>query len=149
MRAAVRSAAIDLLNGYKDANPGSLLQTYHARPATISPPSAFVDAIDEPAITWTNAGAQRAPLARIRIVRGTFSSGDVAEANDAVVDGFIDYVRANFHAAGPNTIVVVTAAEDEDGWIPEWIEPPSGQAARAYYSTLVTLSGEGLFAALV
>jgi hypothetical protein len=144
MRGDVRAAALTLLDGYKSANPGSLRHTFHARPATISPPAGFVDAIDEPEITWTNAGMQRTPLVRIRLVRGTFSSGDVAEANDDLVDGFIEYARANFHAAGANTIVVVTAAEDDDGWIPEWI--PESQP---YYSTLVTLSGEGLFGGLV
>ena len=103
-----------------------------------------MDAIDESEIVWTNAGMQRTPAVRIRLVRGTFSSGDVAEANDALVDGFIEYVRENFHAAGANTIVVVSAAEDDDGWIPEWI-PES----RPFYSTIVTLSGEGLFGGLV
>ena len=92
---------------------------------------------------------QRTPQVRIRLVRGSFSSGDVAEANDDLVDGFILYVRENFHAAGASTIVVVSAAEDDDGWIPEWIEPPPGVSARAYYSTIVTLSGEGLFGGLV
>lgn len=140
----MRAAALDLLDGYAAANSGALRHTFGARPATISPPSGFVDAIDEPEIVWTNAGQQRTPQVRIRFVRGTFSSGDVAEANDALVDGFIEYVRDNFHAAGPNTIVVVTAAEDEDQWIPEWIPE-----ATPYYSTLVTLSGEGLFGALV
>lgn len=147
MRAAVRAAALTLLDGYSAANPGALRHTFQARPASISPPAGFVDAIDEPEITWTNAGMQRTPQVRIRLVRGDFSSGAVAEANDALVDGFIDYVRDNFHAAGANTIVVVTAAEDEDGWIPEWIEVQG--EPRAYYSTLLTLSGEGLFGALV
>jgi hypothetical protein len=86
MRAAVRAAALDLLDGYKAslAN-GALAQTFQARPASITPPSAFVDAIDEPEITWTNAGMTRTPLVRIRLVRGSFSSGDVAEANDDLV----------------------------------------------------------------
>lgn len=149
MRAAVRAAALTLLDGYKSANPDSLRQTFQARPLSIMPPSGFVDAIDEPDIVWTNAGMQRTPQVRIRLVRGNFSTGDVAEANDELVDGFIEYVRTNFHAAGPSTIVVVTAAEDDDGWVPEWIEPAPGTAARAYYSTIVTLSGEGLFGGLV
>lgn len=150
MRAAVRAAALNLLDGYKATLPASkLAQTFQARPASITPPSAFVDAINEPDITWTNAGMTRTPQVLIRFVRGSFSSGDVAEANDDLVDGFILYVRDNFHAAGANTISVITAAEDDDGWIPEWIEPPPGVPARAYYSTIVTLSAEGLFGALV
>jgi hypothetical protein len=69
----------------------------------------------------------------------------VSAANDALVDGFVEHVRANLHAAGPNTISSVTAVEDDDGWIPEWITASPGNELRAYYSTVVTLSGEGLF----
>lgn len=140
MRVAMRAAALSLLDGYKAANAGSLKQTYQARPATIATPSAFVDAINEGEIAYTPAGMQRTPDVVIRLVRGTFSSGDVAEANDALVDGFIDYVVDNKHAAGANTLALITSVEDDDGWIPEWI--PESQP---YYSTLVTLSGEGLF----
>jgi len=144
----MRAAALTLLDGYETANAGSLKQTFPARPVSIHPPSAFVDAIDEPSINYTPAGTQRAPQVRIRFVRGTFSSGDVAEANDGLVDGFIEYCVENFHSAGPNTISVVTSVEDEDGWIPEWIPPPPDREPRSYYSTLVTLSGEGLFGGL-
>ena len=131
MRAAVRAAALTLLDGYKTANAGSLLQTFQARPASINPPSAFVDAINEPEIAVNSYGMQRTPQVAVRFVRGSFSSGDVAEANDDLVDGFIEYVRVNFHAAGPNTTIYVSAAEDDDGWIPEWIEPPPGASAHA------------------
>ena len=144
MRAAARAAALALLDGYKAANTGSLVQTFQARPATINPPAAFVDSIDE-AIAYTNAGQQRATEVNVRLVRGTFSSGDVAEANDALVDGFVEYVLENKHAAGANTLILVTAVEDDDGWIPEWIAPGPGNELRAYYSTIVTLSAEGLF----
>lgn len=143
----MRAAALTLLDGYKAANDGSLKHTFPARPMSIFPPAAFVDAIDEPTIAYTPAGTQRAPQVRIRLVRGSFSSGDVAEANDELVDGFIAYVLDNFHAAGSNTISVITSVEDEDGWTPDWIPSPD-QVPRTYYSTLVTLSGEGLFGGL-
>jgi len=145
MRAAIRAAALTLLDGYKAANAGSLKQTFQARPASISPPCGFVDGIDENEIAYTPAGMQRTPAVRIRLVRGTFSSGDVAEANDALVDGFIDYVVENLHAAGANTISLITSVEDDDGWVPEWIQPSPGNEPRPYYSTIVTLGGEGLF----
>ena len=146
----MRVAALALLDGYKATLPnGTLAQTYPARPMSIAIPSAFVDAINEPEIVWTNAGMVRTPAVVIRFVRGSFSTADVAEANDELVDGFILYVRANFHEAGANTITVVGSVEDDDGWIPEWIEVATGQAQRPYYSTLVTLAGEGLFGGLV
>lgn len=143
----MRAAALTLLDGYKTANAGSLKQTFQARPASISPPSGFVDSVGED-ITYTPAGMQRAVEARIRIVRGTYSASDVAEANDDLVDGFIEYVIDNKHAAGANTLVFVSSVEDEDGWVPEWIAPASGSEPHAYFSTLVTISGEGLFGGL-
>jgi hypothetical protein len=139
MRADVRAAAVSLLNGYKTAHSGSLRQVYGARPKSIAAPSAFVDTIDEE-IAYTPAGQQRTPEVSIRLVRGTFATEDVADANDELVDGFIDHVLDNMHAAGPSTLILVTAIRDDDGWVPEWI--PESQP---YYSTIVTLSGEGLF----
>lgn len=139
MRADVRAAAVTLLEGYETANAGSLRQVYGARPKSIAPPSAFVDSIDEE-IAYTPAGQQRTPEVVIRLVRGQFATEDVADANDALVDGFIEHVIDNKHAAGPSTLILVTSVRDDDGWVPEWI--PESQA---YYSTLVTLSGEGLF----
>lgn len=135
----MRAAAVTLLNGYKSAHTGSLRQVYGARPKSIAVPSAFVDSIDED-IDWTNVGADREPDVNIRLVRGQFATEDVADANDELVDGFIDYVRENMHEAGPNTISLIRSVRDEDGWVPEWI--PESQP---YYTTLVTLKGEGLF----
>ena len=141
----MRAAALTLLDGYKAANSGALRQTFQARPASINAPAGFVDSIDEDEILYTPAGTQRTPDVRIRLVRGTFSSGDVAEANDELVDGFIDYVVANRHAAGASTLALISSVQDDDGWVPEWIQPSPGNEVRAYYSTIVTLSGEGLF----
>lgn len=144
MRAEMRTAAVALLEGYKAANDTDLRHIFRARPMSISPPAAFVDSIEDPEINYTPAGMQRTPNVRIRIVRGTFSSGDVADVNDQLVDDFIDYVVTNRHAAGANTLALISSVEDDDGWIPEWI--PESQP---FYSTIVTLSGEGLFGGVV
>jgi hypothetical protein len=144
MRAEMRAAAVTLLEGYKTANDGALRQVYKARPLSIATPSGFVDSIDESELNYTPAGTQRTPEVVIRLVRGTFSSGDVADANDELVDGFIDYVVDNRHVAGGNTLSLITSVEDDDGWVPEWISVRDGTEQRAYYSTLVTLTGEGL-----
>ena len=140
----MRAAALTLLDGYKAANSGALRQTFQARPSQINAPAGFVDSIDEDEILYTPAGTQRTPDVRIRLVRGTFSSGDVASANDELVDGFVDYVVANRHAAGASTLALISSVQDDDGWIPEWI--PESQP---FYSTIVTLSGEGLFGGIV
>lgn len=138
MRAAARTATLALLDGYKAANDGALKQTYGARPKSIAVPSAFVDSISE-SLAYTPAGTQRNPQVVVRIVRGTFSTEDVAESNDALVDGFVNYVVDNRHQAGPTTLILVTSVDDDDGWIPEWMPD-----ALPMYSTLVTLTLEGL-----
>lgn len=87
----------------------------------------------------------RTPEIVIRFVRGTFSRGDVTDANDELIDGFLAYVRDNYHAAGPNTDSTVTSVEDDDGWTPEWMAADSQPIA--YYSTLVTITARGQFGA--
>ena len=146
MRADVRAGAMTLLDGYKTANPGSLTQTHRARPLSIHPPCAFVDAINEGSIDYSASHVFRTPEVVIRFVRGSFARADVADANDELIDGFIAYCRDNLHASGANTLSVVTSVEDDDGWIPEWFPPESNP--QPYYTTLVTIGSEGQFGAL-
>lgn len=144
-RTDVRAAAVTLLEGYRTANSGSLRQIYPGRPLTIKPPSAFVDSIDEPTVSYTPAGTQRTPEVAIRLVKGYFDSEEAVTGQDDFVDGFIEYVVDNRHAAGPNTLFLVESVDDEPGWVPDWIP----DAVRPFYSTVVTLRGEGLFGGLV
>ena len=143
-RADVRAAAVTLLNGYRTANAGSLKQIYPGRPLSVHPPCAFVDSIPED-ITVTNAGMQRTPSVAIRLVQGNFDSEEHVAQQDALVDGFIDYVIDNKHAAGANTLALIESVEDDPGWVPEWIPDPQ----RAYFSSVVTLRVEGLFGGVV
>jgi hypothetical protein len=144
-RADLRAAAVTLLRGYKTANPNALKQIYPGRPLSIFAPCAFIDSISESGIDYTPAGMQRTPAVSIRFVQGQFDSEDTVTGQDALVDGFIDYVVANRHAAGANTLSVLTSVDDDPSWVPEWIPDPQ----RAYYSTVVVLSGEGLFGGLI
>ena len=130
-----------LLNGYKAANDSALRQMYPGRPLSIHPPCAFIESIDDEEITYTPAGTQRTPVVAVRLVQGGIDSEDAVDSQDALVDGFIDYVVTNRHAAGPNTLFLVEGVDDEPGWIPEWIE----DRPRPYFSSVVTLRGEGLF----
>lgn len=143
MRAAARAGAMTLLDGYKAANPGALTQTHRARPMSLHPPAAFVDAINEGEIDYSASHTFRTPEIVIRFVRGTFARGDVSDVNDDLVDGFIAYVRDNFHAAGANTDSVVTSVEDDDGWVPDWLP----ETTVPYYTTLVTILARGQFGA--
>jgi hypothetical protein len=140
-RTAMRAAAVTLLTGYKAANDDALKQIYPGRPASIFPPCAFVDGINEPDITYTASLVQRVPRAEIRLVQGTFDSADSVDGQDALVDGFIQYVIDNKHAAGANTLVQIAGVQDEPGWVPEWFPP---DAQRPYYSSIVILEGVAL-----
>lgn len=134
-----------LLDGYAAANPNRLRHTFRARPLSIQAPCGFVDGIDESEIVYSAGVVQRTPEVRVRLVRGTFSSGDVADANDELVDDFIAYVRDNPHAAGASTLLLVSSVEDDDGWQPEWM--PEDKRG-TFYTTLITLAGEGQFGSI-
>lgn len=144
MRAGAREAANTLLVGYKAAHDDALRQIFSTKPMSISPPCAFVESLEE-AQTRTPGMRQRVIGVNIRIVRGTFDAAGTAAANDELVDGFIDYVDDNIHAAGANTQIDFSNAVDDDGWVPEWIPAGPGNELRAYNSTVVTLTVEGLF----
>lgn len=146
MRASLRIGALALLEGYRATLPdGELRQVHRARPMSIHVPAAFVDTITEGELTYSAGTIQRTPVASIRFVRGTFNAADVADANDALVDGFVEYVANNLHAAGAHTLVTIASIADDDGWIPEWIPVPEGRQPTAYYSTVLDLAGEGQY----
>lgn len=138
IRAALRAAAVTLLEGYKAANDTALTQIYPGRMTSLYPPAAFIEAINEPDINYTAQMVQRTPRAEIRFVHGAFDSEEAVTQQDALVDGFIQYVIDNKHAAGANTLVAIVAVQDEPGWVPEWLPDKS------YYSTVVVLEGLAL-----
>ena len=142
----MRAAAVTLLEGYASANTGQIRQIYPGRPLSLHVPCAFVEDIDESDITYTPAGMQRTPTVGIRFIGGTFDSEDTVNAQDDLIDTFIEYVVQNRHAAGANTLALITSVNDEQGWIPDW-QPPELQ--RPYYSTVLTLGGEGLFGGVI
>jgi len=143
-RADVRAAAKDLLDGYKAANPGTLRQVYPGRPASINPPTGFVDAINESSILYTAGPIQRSPVAEIVLIQGLFDSKDAVEQQDALVDGFIAYVRANLHQAGGSTLVTIASVVDIPNFQPDWIVD-----APIYYATRLSLEGLMISGSLV
>jgi len=135
-RADLRAAAVTLLEGYKTANPDALRQIYPGRPASIYPACAFVDAINDPTILYTAGPRQRAPTVDVILIQGEFDSKEAATNQDALVDGFLDYVTANKHAAGGSTLVTVASITDLPAYQPDWITD-----APFYYATRLTLEG--------
>jgi hypothetical protein len=136
-RASMRVAAIDLLRDYRDS-VSLTLQVYEGRPATINPPTAFVEGIRENIAYVGPTLIQRTPSVDVIFLHGLFDSKDAAEAVDAFVDGFLAWVQPRFHAAGANTLIALTEVEDLPTYVPDWL-PPERQ--RTYYGTRIALEG--------
>src|SRR5688500_7353574 len=102
MQAATRAAAVSLLTDYAASpEPAIKLQIYRARPASLHPPTAFVDSVGE-SIAYVGHLMQRTPRADVVVVHGLFDSGEAVDQADAFLDGFIEWVRDRIHEAGAN-----------------------------------------------
>lgn len=138
IRTAMRAAAVACLTDY--ATSASLrLQVYPGRPASINTPTAFVDAISE-TVNYDGLN-QRVPRAEVLVLHGLFDSKEAVDQGDAFVDGFIDWMFDNVHAAGASTLVAVVATDDDPAYIPDWLRP---EVTRTYYATRITLEGLAL-----
>jgi hypothetical protein len=135
-RADIRAAAVTLMTGYNTANAGALRQIYPGRPMSIYPPTGFVDAINEGAIQYTAGPRRRTPAVGIILIQGVFDSEEAVTLQDVLVDGFIDYVTVNKHAAGPSTLVTISQVDDLPNFQPDWIEN-----APFYFASRLTLEG--------
>lgn len=138
MQTAMRAAAVDFMEDY-GSSASIKLQVYPARPRSIYPPTAFVDAINE-TISYTGLN-QRSPTAEVVVIHGIFDSMEAANQRDAFVDGFIDWAMDHFHGAGANTGIVVTSTEDLPDYVPDWMPPPE---QKTYYASRITLEGLSL-----
>lgn len=132
-----RAGAVSLLEAFA-ADAMIRLQVYRARPRSLNPPTAFVDAINETLSEYTVTTRQRRPTVEVMVVHGLFDTGEAADQRDAFVDGFADWVADNFHAFGSNTLVAAVAIEDVPVFIPDWL--PEAER-RTYYATRVSLEG--------
>jgi len=137
-QAAMRAASADLLAAYAVA-ASIRLQVYPARPASLYPPTAFVDLIRE-SISYDGLRTRNV-FAEVVVVHAEFDSKEAADQKDAFVDGFLDWVTDAVHGAGANTTVGVVETEDLPDYVPDWL-PPEKQ--RTYYATRLTLEGLSL-----
>jgi hypothetical protein len=142
LQTALRAAAVTLLTDYA-TSAGLKLQVYPARPRSLFPPTAFVDRMGETvaypgSVTWR----QRSPRVEVVVVHGVFDSAEAVAQKDAFVDGFLDWVTDNVHAAGGNTTVGLVAVEDEPAWAPDWRPANTTNGPEPlYYATRLTLEG--------
>ena len=135
LRGDARTAAMELLRDYA-ASAGVKLQAYRARPASIMPPTAFVDVIGESLAYPSNVLPQRTIRVQCVLVHGLFDSGEAVDQADPFVDGFIGWVTADVHAAGGNTTIGVVEVEDDPTWVPDWMAPDK---QRTYFATRIVL----------
>lgn len=140
-RADLRAACVTMLTAYA-ASASIKLQVYPGRPRSINPPTAFVDNITE---TVTDSGHifQRRPVATVVVVHGSFDSADAAEQADLFMDGFLEWVEDNIHAAGSSTVLGNMTAEDDPTYVPEWLGPRQGLGT--YFATRITVEGFGAY----
>lgn len=135
-QADVRAASLETLGDYATAQSVKL-QRYAGRPRTINPPTAFIDVMRE-TIVYVGHLMQRTVEADVILLHGSFDSAEAVAQKDAFVDGYIDHVRSDVHAAGASTTLGVVSTEDDPTFVPEWL-PPAEQ--RTYYATRITLEG--------
>lgn len=131
-----RAAAVSLVEAYRD-DVNLRMQVYRARPASVNPPTAFVDRMLE-RIERTASLFQRYPRAEVIVLHGLFDSGEAVDQRDAFVDGFFDWCQDNLDAAGANTTLELIAVEDIPVYVPDWLKP---ELQKSYYATRITLEG--------
>lgn len=140
LQAAMRAAAVQLLKDYA-ADADVRLQVYPGRPASVNPPTAFVEGIRE-SVEYTGPTLrQRTPVAEVIVIHRVFDSKEAVDQKDAFVDGFLDWVTDRYHAAGTNTLIAVRDTEDLPTYVTDWL-PPENRLV--YYATRITLEGLAL-----
>lgn len=139
-RAAMRAAAVELVTDFA-LDREIKLQVYRARPASLFPPTAFVERIRERVTFLGPTFRQRTPVVEMVVVHGLFDSGDAVDQADRFVDGFTEWVTERYHAAGDNTLIGAVSAEDNPTYIPDWL-PLEKQ--RTYFATVISLEGLAL-----
>ena len=134
-----RAAAVSLLTSC--ASSASVkMQIYPGRPASIYPPTAFIDAMGDNTTDFPGSSTifQHTPVIEIITVWGLLDSKEAVDQRDAFVDAFHDTVRANPHAAGARSLLSPRTLNDIPTFIPDWL--PEAQQI-AYYATRITLEG--------
>lgn len=139
----MRAAAVSFLEDYAaSTEPPIRLQVYPGRPASINPPSAFVDRMSESISYSGPTFHQRTPRVDVVVLHGIYDHKETVNQRDAFMDGFLSWAVDRYHEAGANTLIAVVGYEDDPTYVPEWIVPREAQ--RTYFATTITLEGLAL-----
>lgn len=135
-----RTAAMQVVGDYVADAEITPFQLYRARPSAIKPPTAFVDRMADRLEDFLAPSIfQHTITAQVVVLHGLFDHGETVDQRDAFVDGFLDWVRTRYHAAGANTLLRVASVEDDPTFVPEWLPP---ERRLTYYATVITLEGQ-------
>ena len=138
-QAAYRAAAVTLMTECA-ADANVTLQVYKARPASLYPPTGFIDGMgDEIGDHFGTTVFQHRPVIELVMVWGLFDSAEAVDQRDAWVDAFHEWVRVRFHAAGARSLIQVRSLTDVPDFVPNWV--PEEQQ-RVYYATRITMGGD-------
>src|SRR4029079_2739012 len=139
LRAEARAAAVAFMTDYA-ASASVKMQVYPGRPASIAPPTGFVDDIRETDTITGIITPLRTLNVDIIVLHGRFDSKESVDQADAFVDGLIDWAKTRYHQASGNSVIAIVAVNDEPSYVPDWMPP---EAQRTYFGTRVTLEGFG------
>ena len=134
-----RAAAISLVTDCA-ANASVSMQIYPGRPASIYPPTAFVDAMGntyEPTPGASNLYTHT-PTIELVFLWGLFDSKEAVDQRDAFVDAFHDWIRTRRDAVSGASLIGPTSLADLPAFVPDWL--PEAQQ-RAYFGTRLVLEG--------
>jgi hypothetical protein len=137
LQADARAAVVAFLTDYAaddpaPGTPNSRMQVYPGRPASLNPPTGFVDAIRSNIEYSGPTLIQQTVTVEAIVLHGLFDSKEAADNKDAFVDGLIEWQRIRYHQSGANTTIGLVGTEDLPNYVPDWM-PPERQ--RTYYAT--------------
>lgn len=139
LQADYRAAGVSLLEDCA-ANASVTMQVYRGRPASIYPPTGFIDAMGDELTAMPGASDlfTHVPVVEILCLWGVMDSGEAVDQRDAFVDAFHDWIRTRHDEAGAATLVGPRSLVDVPSFIPDWLPE---QQQRIYYATRIVLEG--------
>jgi hypothetical protein len=106
LQAMYRAAAVTLLTECA-ANANVTLQVYPGRPASVYPPTAFIDGMGDE-LTPTPGASDlftHAPSIEILCLWGLLDSKEAVDQRDAFVDAFHDWIRTRHDEVSGATLI--------------------------------------------
>lgn len=135
--AEYRAAAVSLMDDCA-TDAGVKLQTYRGRPASLHPPTGFVDSMRTDLVPFpaTSTLYQHNRRIDLLMVWGLFDSGEAVDQRDAWMTAFHNWARVLPHAVNGSSLLGPVSYADEPTFVPDWLERQD-----AYFATRITLEG--------